>query len=40
MSIHPREAATRISEIDNQLMDPDVVSNQQILKEISQERAR
>ena len=40
MSIHPREAATRISEIDKQLMDPDVVSNQHVLKEISQERAR
>ena len=40
MSIHPREAATRISEIDKQLMDPDVVSNQHVLKGISQERAR
>jgi len=38
--MHPREAAHRISEIDQQLMDPDVVSNQQRLKEVSQERAR
>ncbi len=40
MSMHPRDAANRISEIDQQLMDPAVVSNQQLLKEVSQERAR
>ena len=40
MSMHPRDAAARISEIDQLLMDPDVVSNQQRLKEVSQERAR
>ena len=38
--MHPRDAAARISEIDQLLMDPDVVSNQQRLKEVSQERAR
>ena len=40
MSMHPREAARRIEELDQQLMDPSVVSNQQRLKEVSQERAR
>jgi len=40
MSMHPREAALRIEELDQQLMDPSVVSNQQRLKEVSQERAR
>ena len=40
MPMHPRDAAARISEIDQLLMDPDVVSNQQRLKEVSQERAR
>ena len=40
MSMHPREAAARIDELDQQLMDPSVVSNQQRLKEVSQERAR
>ena len=38
--MHPREAAVRIKEIDQLLMDPAVVSNQQRLKEVSQERAR
>ena len=38
--MHPREAAARIEELDLQLMDPSVVSNQQRLKEVSQERAR
>ena len=40
MSMHPREAALRIEELDQQLMDPAVVSNQQRLKDVSQERAR
>ena len=40
MSMHPRDAVARISEIDQLLMDPNVVSNQQRLKEVSQERAR
>ena len=40
MSMHPREAARRIEELDQQLMDPSVVSNQQRLKEVSQERSR
>ncbi len=38
--MHPREAAARIEELDQQLMDPSVVSNQQRLKDVSQERAR
>jgi peptide chain release factor 1 len=38
--MHPREAAARIEELDQQLMDPAVVSNQQRLKDVSQERAR
>ena len=40
MSMHPRDAARRIQELDQQLMDPAVVSNQQRLKDVSQERAR
>ena len=38
--MHPREAAARIEELDQLLMDQSVVSNQQRLKEVSQERAR
>jgi peptide chain release factor 1 len=37
--MHPREAASRIEELDQLLMRPDVVSSQQRLKEVSQERA-
>ena len=40
MSMHPREAVLRIEELDQHLMDPAVVSNQQRLKDVSQERAR
>jgi len=39
MSMHPREAVARIEELDQMLMDQAVVSNQQRLKEVSQERA-
>ncbi|MAY81067.1 MAG: peptide chain release factor 1 [Deltaproteobacteria bacterium] len=40
MSMHPKEAAIRIAEIDQSMMDQAVLSNQRKLKEISQERAR
>ena len=40
MSIHPRDAVLRIQELDQLLMDPSVVSNQDRLRDVSRERSQ